>query len=227
MNNLFSVIVAGGSGSRMKSVIAKQFLPLRNKPILSHTIEKFLAIDGNHVVVVLPKSDLIFWNEIIQSNKTLKQALLQGRIKNVIGGATRFQSVQNGLNAIESKVGLVAIHDGVRPFVSIEKIIEAFSEAEVKNSAVLAVPSKDSIRKENPDGSNEIMDRNEIKLIQTPQTFNLGLIKAAYEGIEKEHYTDDASVFEASGNNIHLMEGEYKNIKITTPEDLVWAEAFL
>ena len=227
MKKLFSVIVAGGSGSRMKTVIAKQFLPLRGKPILSHTIEKFLKIDGNTIIVVLPKNDLIFWDEIIQSNDTLKKALEKGRIKGVIGGATRFQSVNKGLDAIDDGEGLVAIHDGVRPLVSIEKIKEAFSQAKEKTNAVLCVASKDSIRKENKDGSNEMVDRNQIKLIQTPQTFDLPLIKAAYAKGEKSHFTDDASVFEASGHSIHLLDGEYKNIKITTPEDLLLAEAFL
>ncbi|WP_341227489.1 2-C-methyl-D-erythritol 4-phosphate cytidylyltransferase [uncultured Arcticibacterium sp.] len=225
--SIFSVIVAGGSGSRMKSVIAKQFLPLFDKPILSHTIEKFLEIPDNRIIVVLPKSDMFFWEEIIESNELLKNAVAAGQIKSVAGGATRFQSVNNGLNAINETRGLVAIHDGVRPLISVEKIEASFKQAAEVNSSILAVAVKDSVRQLDENGESKVIDRSKLQLIQTPQTFNLKLIKEAYDLGELAHFTDDASVFEHAGHTVHLMEGEYKNIKITTPDDLSVAEALM
>ncbi|AWV98683.1 2-C-methyl-D-erythritol 4-phosphate cytidylyltransferase [Arcticibacterium luteifluviistationis] len=225
--SIFSVIVAGGSGSRMKSVIAKQFLPLFDKPILSHTIEKFLQIPDNNIIVVLPESDMFFWEDIIQSNETLLAAVNTGQIKSVVGGVTRFQSVNNGLNAIAETTGLVAIHDGVRPLISVEKIKDSFAQAQTSDSSILAVAVKDSVRVVKENGDSKIIDRSELRLIQTPQTFNLKLIKDAYALGELPHFTDDASVFEQAGHKVNLMEGEYKNIKITTPEDLAVAEALL
>lgn len=222
----YSVIVAGGSGTRMKTVIAKQFLPLLDKPILSHTVEKFLSLPNNEVIAVLPEKDMIFWEEIITSNHTLSVAVESGKLKTVAGGETRYQSVSNGLAAISSEEGLVAIHDGVRPLVSIKKIEEAFSQAELKGSAVLSVPLKDSARRIDRD-KNEHIDRSKIVLIQTPQTFDLRLIKKAFSLGEQPFFTDDASVFEYAGHEVNLIEGDYENIKITTPEDLSVAEVLI
>ncbi|MGR3809903.1 2-C-methyl-D-erythritol 4-phosphate cytidylyltransferase [Jiulongibacter sp. NS-SX5] len=222
----FSVIVAGGSGTRMKSVIAKQFLPLDDKPILAHTIERFLSIEGNTVIAVLPASDMIFWHEIVESDPVFIKADSEGRLKTVEGGQTRYQSVSNGLAAISKNEGLVAIHDGVRPLVSEELINNAFSEAHQKGSAVPAIPLKDSARWVDDNGNKHI-DRTAVRLIQTPQTFDLSLIKKAFALGEQTHFTDDASVIEFAGHKVNLIEGDYRNIKITTPEDLEVAEIFL
>lgn len=224
--NRYSIIVAGGSGTRMRSVIAKQFLPLFDKPILSHTVEKFLALEGNTVIAVLPKDDMNFWEEIIDSNESLKGAVNSGRLKTVSGGATRYQSVRNGLAAITDNEGLVAIHDGVRPLISQKLIENSFNDAAKHGSAVLAVELKDSAREVNG-SKNQQIDRSKIRLIQTPQTFDLFKIKAAFALGEQANFTDDASVFEHAGHQVHLMDGDYRNIKITTPEDLDIAEVFM
>jgi 2-C-methyl-D-erythritol 4-phosphate cytidylyltransferase len=225
--SLFAVIVAGGSGNRMKNVIPKQFLPLFNKPILSHTLEVFLKIEDIQIVVVLPEKDMLFWEDIVESNPKLRKGFKTGQIKNVTGGATRYKSVNNGLKAIEYNSGLVAIHDGVRPLITKEKIELSFKQAQKHKSAILAVSVKDSVRKNLRDGQTEIVERSELRLIQTPQTFNLKDIKSAYTKEELPHFTDDASVFEADGHIIHLIDGDYDNIKITTPEDLIVAEALM
>lgn len=224
---LFSVIVAGGSGSRMKNVIPKQFLLIHDKSILSITVTTFLSIPSMYIVLVLPEKDMLFWEEIVESNAHLKTAVNEGRIIIAKGGATRFQSVQNGLAAIKPNEGIVAIHDGVRPIISKEKIEFSIEEAKIHKSAILAVAVKDSVRTIAPNGNSNIIDRNELRLIQTPQTFDLKSLKDAYAKGEQAHFTDDASVFEAAGHSVHLIEGMYQNIKITTPEDLLIAEALL
>lgn len=177
--------------------------------------------------MVLPESDMFFWEDIIQSNETLKNAVKAGQIKSVVGGASRFQSVNNGLNAITKTAGLVAIHDGVRPLISVEKIEASFKQAAEVDSSILSVAVKDSVRQVDENGESKVIDRSKLQLIQTPQTFNLKLIKEAYALGELAHFTDDATVFEHAGHTVHLMEGEYKNIKITTPDDLAVAEALL
>ena len=222
----FSIIVAGGSGTRMQSVIAKQFLPLFDKPVLSHTVEKFLSIPENEVIAVLPLNDMNFWEEIIESNNELKEAVKAGRLKTVSGGATRYQSVSNGLAAIGADFGLVAIHDGVRPLISIDLIEHSFTEAAKEGSAVLAVELKDSARELTGEKNHQI-DRSKIRLVQTPQTFDLNKIKAAFALGEQPNFTDDASVFEYAGHSVHLIKGDYRNIKITTPEDLEIAKVFM
>lgn len=224
--NLFAVIVAGGSGSRMKSVIAKQFLPLDDKPILAHTVEKFLQVPNCKVVAVLPARDMLFWEEIVDSSEKLIVAEDEGRLITVEGGQTRFQSVSNGLAAIEKEEGLVAIHDGVRPLINSDKIIESFKLANEHGSAILSVPLKDTARQLDETGSHHL-DRQSIRLVQTPQTFRLQEIKAAFARGEQAYFTDDASVYEAAGYKVYLMEGDYRNLKITTPEDLDVAELFL
>jgi len=226
-NPLFAVIVAGGSGTRMRNAIPKQFLPLFDRPILSYSIETFLSISAINIIVVLPKKDMLFWEDIVECNPTLKSAEGHGRIKSVNGGETRFQSVQNGLNAIEDSAGIVAIHDGVRPLISKEKIELSFKEASLHKSAILCVAVKDSVRQLNINGTTQIVDRSTLRLIQTPQTFNLKDIKEAYSKGEQSHFTDDASVFESVGHQVHLIEGDYHNIKITTPEDLLVAETLM
>jgi 2-C-methyl-D-erythritol 4-phosphate cytidylyltransferase len=211
----FAIIVAGGSGSRMQSTVPKQFLLLHGKPILQHTLEQFRSYSPNlHLIVVLPVSDLDTWNNLCQQHG------FDAPVQTVIGGATRFQSVRNGLAAIDAPEGLVAVHDGVRPYVSVDMIRRGFETAARVGSAVTCVPAKDSVRLVNPDGSNEAVDRSRVRLIQTPQTFRLDWFRQAFAGEEQSFFTDCASVLEHAGFPITIIEGDYANIKITTPEDL-------
>ncbi len=214
------IIVAGGSGSRMQSVLPKQFILLAGEPILMHTIRRFYAYNpAIETVVVLPEKEIPFWQQ--QCEK------LQFQIPHLVvsGGASRFQSVKNGLAAVEGN-GVIAVHDGVRPFVPQNVIAEAFKTAREKGNAIVAVALKDSIRKVTANG-NIALDRSEFRLIQTPQCFPYELLKKAYELPEETTFTDDASVVEKLGGKINLTEGSYENIKITTPEDLLWAEVVL
>ncbi len=205
----------------MKSEIPKQFLLLGGIPILVRTLKTFLSIEDLQVVLVLPQDSIDYWQKIkgdyFEENH---------KIITVIGGATRFQSVRNGLSSISAREGLVAVHDGVRPFISKEIIENSFLVAGQKGSAVVAVDSIDSVRLlENE--KNRAVDRNTVKLIQTPQTFDLNLLKKAFMTDEKPFFTDDASVVEYFGQEIFLVDGDYRNIKITTPEDILIGETFL
>lgn len=215
----YAIIVAGGSGSRMKSDLPKQFIEIGGLPILMHTLKRFKEADTDlELILVLPESQFEFWKELCEIHaafiKTIPHQL-------VAGGKSRFQSGKNGLDIIKNE-GLVAIHDGVRPFVSPEIIKESFRIAEEKGTAVVSVASKDSIRV-----NGQAIDRATVRLIQTPQTFQISLLKKAFETEELATFTDDASVAEHAGFEIHLIEGSYENIKITTPEDLLWAEVLL
>lgn len=215
-----ALIVAGGKGTRIKSKIPKQFIELNGKPVLLHTLEAFYQYSpGINVVLVLPKDDLETWQSIIKKYDFTKKVTLQE------GGDTRFQSVKNGLDKIEGE-GLVAIHDGVRPLVSPDIIGASFRLAAVHKTAVAAVRLKESIRMTDQDNT-KAMDRSKFRLIQTPQTFDLQLIKQAYQQKEDPSLTDDASVAERAGHVISLFEGSYRNIKITTEEDLLIAQSLL
>lgn len=216
----YAIIVAGGKGTRIQSVLPKQFLPLNGRPILLHTIDAFYDYSHNiTVIVVLPEADFKIWDVIIEEHQFKKPVILQK------GGSTRFQSVKNGLDKIEGE-GLVAVHDGVRPLVSETIIKHSFQLAAVYKTAVAAVPLKESIREGN-EADSKALDRSRYQIIQTPQTFDVSVIKQAYQIKEDESLTDDASVVERSGQTISLFEGSYDNIKITTPEDLIVAEALL
>jgi 2-C-methyl-D-erythritol 4-phosphate cytidylyltransferase len=216
----FALIVAGGKGTRIKSAVPKQFIELKGKPVLLHTLEAFyLYSESITVILVLPSDDFEKWNNIVKKYNFNKSVILQK------GGDTRFQSVKNGLDKIEGE-GLVAIHDGVRPLVSPDIIGASFRLAAVHQSAVAAVRLKESIRMTDQDNT-KAMDRSRFRLIQTPQTFDVALIKKAYEMKEDTSLTDDASVAERAGHVISLFEGSYRNIKITTEEDLQVAEALL
>ncbi|WP_305952484.1 2-C-methyl-D-erythritol 4-phosphate cytidylyltransferase [Emticicia oligotrophica] len=221
---IYAIIVAGGSGSRMKSEIPKQFLPLKGKPILIHTVEKFLQIPDIQVIVVLPKNDIEYWNEITVSNETIQS--FKNSITIAIGGASRFQSVRNGLATIKTH-GLVAVHDGVRPLINLDIIQNSYKVAAEKGSAVTSVWVKDSVREVEASGESIALDRTKLKLVQTPQTFQVDLMKRAFEVEEQAFFTDCASVLEFAGDKITLIDGAYENIKITTPEDMLVAEAFL
>jgi 2-C-methyl-D-erythritol 4-phosphate cytidylyltransferase len=216
----YALIVAGGRGTRIKSSLPKQFIKLNGKPILLYTLEAFFRYSENiSVVLVLPEDDFATWKSICEEFKFSKPIILQK------GGDTRFQSVKNGLDKIGGD-GLVAIHDGVRPLVNADLIGASFRLAAVHGSAIAAVRLKESIRMTDQDHTKAV-DRSLYRLIQTPQTFDVQLIKKAYQIKEDPTITDDAGVAEKSGHKISLFEGSYQNIKITTPEDLILAEALL
>lgn len=216
----YALIVAGGKGTRIKSSLPKQFLELNGVPVLIHTLRAFCDYsDSITIVLVLPEDDFGTWHTLAAKHHFEKPVILQQ------GGDSRFQSVRNGLEALSGE-GLVAIHDGVRPLVSKDIIGASFRLAAVHQSAVAAVRLKESIRVTDQDNTKAV-DRSRFRLIQTPQTFDLQLIKSAYQMKEDPGLTDDASVAERAGHTISLFEGSYENIKITTPEDLVVAEALL
>ena len=204
--------MAGGSGSRMKSTVPKQFLLIDDVPILVHTIRKFLDFDTSiNLVVVLPSSHLSEWEDI------KSQYFKETPIHIARGGSTRSESVKAGLEFVSE--GLVAIHDAVRPFVSLDTIAASFDAASKHGSGVATIQLKDSIRE--LEGTSSIArDRSNFVLVQTPQTFKVHDLKNAYAIAGEKSFTDDASVFEAAGNTVCLVEGTYDNIKITTPEDL-------
>lgn len=217
----YVVIVAGGKGKRMNSDIPKQFLEIGSRPILFHTIDNFREVSEVKVVVVLPSDDIAFWNILVK-----KHDLNLLNLTIVEGGKERFDSVYKGILAIKEENVIVAIHDGVRAFATKEVIENSFLVAEEKGNAVVAVELKDSIRY-SVGVENKALNRSEYRLIQTPQTFKLDLLKKAYEVGYKDFFTDDASVVEHAGHTINLIEGNYENIKITTPEDMLFAEAIL
>ena len=213
----YVIIVAGGSGSRMKSDIPKQFLELDGKPMLMHTINAFYQYDSEiTIIVVLPKAQFIFWEELC--------AVYKYRVPHLKapGGKTRFDSVKNGL-ALINEDGLVAVHDGVRPFVSIQLIDRVFTIAEISGNAVPFITPQDSVRLAYKTDNN-IVERENVCLIQTPQCFYSDLLKRAYNKPYNYDFTDDASVVTAVGEKINLVGGCYENIKITTTHDLHMAE---
>jgi 2-C-methyl-D-erythritol 4-phosphate cytidylyltransferase len=216
----YALIVAGGKGTRIKSALPKQFLQLDNLPVLMHTINAFLRYSPViRIVLVLHEDDVETWRSLCQTHNFNQDMIIQ------TGGETRFQSVKRGLEKIGEE-GLVAIHDGVRPLVSEDIIAASFRLAAVHHSAVAAVRLKESIRETDQDATRAV-DRSKFRLIQTPQTFSVSLIKKAYRTREDPNLTDDASVAERSGHAISLFEGSYTNIKITTADDLIMAAALL
>ena len=216
----FVIIVAGGSGSRMKSEIPKQFMLLKNIPVLMHTIKKNFDFNSAiSIIVVLPESQIDYWKKLCVDYKfTIHHTC-------IAGGKTRFHSVKNGLNIIAEN-GLVAVHDGVRPLVSNQTIQNVFSVAEQKGNAIPCLPLNDSIRIVEGENSSAVL-RSKYRLIQTPQCFSSSLIKKAFEQTYNDSFTDCASVVEAMGEKINLVEGNPENIKITTPSDLLIAESLL
>lgn len=216
----YALIVAGGKGSRIKSEAPKQFIEIAGKPVLMHTLEQFHRYDKKlTIILVLPEEQASLWEEQVL------QYDFKAPVTIKFGGKSRFQSVKNGLKAIEGD-GLVAIHDGVRPLVSRDLIAASFNLAAIHGSAVAAVRLKESLREIDKDATRAL-DRSRYRLIQTPQTFRIALIKQAYEMEEDPSLTDDAGVLEKWGHKISLFEGSYSNIKITTEEDLRIAESFL
>jgi 2-C-methyl-D-erythritol 4-phosphate cytidylyltransferase len=216
----YAVIVAGGSGQRMGSSIPKQFLEMKGRPILMHTIEAFYNYpEYIKLVLVLPEPYIGKWKSLCKHYNFKVPVTLQP------GGNSRFESVKQGLEKISGE-GLVAIHDGVRPLVDQQLIERSFKTARMYNSAVAAIPLKNSLRQIVNDGSKAV-DRSQYRQVQTPQTFSLSLLKEAYRITEQANFTDDAGVWEAAGHPVTLYEGSEKNLKITTIQDLVIAEMLL
>ena len=251
----FCIVVAGGKGLRMGADLPKQFLPIGGRPVLMHTLEAFeRAIPGIRLILVLPKDQQAFWRDLCrQHHFTLPHTIADG-------GATRFHSVKNGLRSLSSAQpsalrsaqrdaphlenphpSLVAVHDGVRPFVSEEVIRRTFDAARQHGAVVPVIPVVETVRQLLSPSSRQLhpsltggegggsitVDRSLYRLVQTPQTFQLPLLLRAYEQPYTEAFTDDASVVEALGHPVTLVEGNRENIKITTPFDLTIAEALL
>lgn len=216
----FALIVAGGSGSRMNSDVPKQFIEVAGLPVMMHTIHTFLSFSSQiELIIVLPETFFGQWKTLCTKyNFDVKHTLVQG-------GETRFYSVKNGLAHIHEE-GIVFIHDAVRPLVSLSTIEHCYSTALQKGNALPVIPVNDSIR-EVENNVNKSVNRARYFLVQTPQTFHTGLIKQAFQRCTDELINDDASVLEQTGENINLVEGNRENIKITTPTDLIVAEAFL
>lgn len=215
-----AVIVAGGSGSRMGASVPKQFLLLKGKPILEHTVERFLSSYSDmELVLVLPEAHLEFGLELVQNSSDPK------RIKLVAGGATRFHSVANGLKEVKEP-SIVFVHDGVRCLVDTAIVHRCYEMALEKGNAVPAIEAVDSLRLVSDKG-NTALDRSRVRMIQTPQTFSSELILRAFEQGYDPLFTDEASVVERMGAVIHLVEGSANNLKITRPMDLVVAALIL
>ncbi len=216
----FALIVAGGSGSRMKGAVPKQFLELNGLPVLMHTFNVFVNYDPHiEFILVLPENQVGYWEELCEKYR------FQLKYKLAPGGQTRFHSVKNGLGLIKGE-GVVFIHDGVRPLVSLRTIKNCFAKTVEKGNALPVVPVAGSIRFVEGE-SNNALDRSKHFLVQTPQTFQTKLIKNAFRQPYSELFTDDASVLENFGHTIYLVEGNRENIKITFPEDILMAGSIL
>jgi 2-C-methyl-D-erythritol 4-phosphate cytidylyltransferase len=216
----YAIIVAGGSGSRMKSAIPKQFLLLNGRPMMMYTIEAFYHSQSRpQIIVVLHPDHHEYWLGLCMAHNFVIPHQL------VCGGDTRFQSVKNGLGLIEC-AAVIAVHDAVRPLVDVRVIDESFEHAAQYGNAIVAVQSRDSIRQLKNNKSSALL-RDEIYLVQTPQTFRSDILKKAYEQEYQSHFTDDAGVVELSGVDIHIVNGNHTNIKVTFPEDIAIAEMLL
>ena len=214
------IIVAGGKGLRMGQELPKQFIAIKEKPILMHTLESFYNADAKtNIIVVLPQSFIDYWSNICKKyNFDIPHTI-------AIGGETRFHSVKNGLSYV--KDGFVAVHDGARPFASSTLINKLFNEAILHKAVIPVTDVTDSLREMTDENNSKIIDRSKIKQVQTPQVFNYEVLEKAYQLKYSEIFTDDASVVEKYGVNIHLVQGETSNIKITTPFDLEIANIIL
>ena len=220
MSANYVIIVAGGSGKRMNNDLPKQFIKINDKEIFLYAIEEFLYFDPEIQIIVVAHKDHI---------DLLKNTLTKNNLNDVIvvtGGETRFDSVKNGLAVITDQTAIVGIHDAARPLVSLQTIKNCFEKATKKGNAIPVVPVSESIR-ENTGGNNKYANRNNFSIIQTPQCFLVSKIKKAFELPYSENFTDDASVLEANGEKINLVEGNTENIKITHQKDLIIAKALL
>ena len=216
----YVIIVAGGKGLRMGSDLPKQFLPMGDKPVLMHTLEVFRRYDeALQIILVLPQEQQSFWKQLCDEHHfTVKHVLAEG-------GETRFHSVKNGL-ALVQEPGLVGVHAGVRPFVSVEVIRRCYELAEVQKAVIPVVDVVETLR-HLTDAGSETVSRIDYKLVQTPQVFDVELLQQAYAQEFTPFFTDDASVVEAMGIPVYLAEGNRENIKITTPFDLKVGSALL
>lgn len=218
----YAVIVAGGSGSRMGSATPKQFLMLNDKPLLYYTVKTFLeAFDDLQIILVLPEQYTDLGREIIDAYFDYS------RIQITAGGETRFHSVKNGLQLVRQD-SIVFVHDAVRCLITTELIHRCYQNTLHSGSAVPVVRCKDSVRMLNEEGNdNEVLDRNKVVLVQTPQTFHSRILLPAFEIDHKERFTDEATVVESFGLKVSLVEGDENNIKVTKPVDLLFAESVL
>ena len=219
----YAILVAGGRGLRMGGDIPKQFLPIGGKPVLMRTIEVFCqAYPDIHIILVLPVSQQDYWQQLCQDYHFTVPVQIAD------GGETRFHSVSNGLKLIpDGTEGIVGVHDGVRPFVAVETVRRCYEEAVEKGAVVPVIPIVETVRKLCKDGASVTVPRDEYKLVQTPQTFRISLLKEAYRQPYSSFFTDDASVVEALGRPVHLVEGNRENIKITTPADIRFVNGLL
>ena len=216
----YVIIVAGGKGLRMGSDIPKQFLPIAGKPVLMRTLERFRAYSSTlQIVLVLPEAQQDYWKQLC------KQYDFKVDYQLANGGQTRFHSVQNGLALVpDDAEGVVGVHDGVRPFPSIDVIRNCYDTARSAKAVIPVIPVVETVRQLKSEGSITV-PRDQYRLVQTPQTFDIQLLKAANRQPYNDGFTDDASVVESYGHAITLVEGNRENIKITTPYDIIVAEA--
>ena len=218
----YAIIVAGGKGLRMGSDIPKQFLPIGGRPVLMRTLERFREYSADlQIILVLPEAQQDYWQELCHRYD------FQVAYQLANGGQTRFHSVQNGLALVpDDAEGVVGVHDGVRPFPSVEVIRNCYETARTAKAVIPVIPVVETVRHLEKEGSVTV-PRGDYRLVQTPQTFDIQLLKAANRQPYNDGFTDDASVVESYGHAITLVEGNRENIKITTPYDIVVAEAIL
>ena len=214
------IIVAGGTGTRMGYDIPKQFIKLKGIPILVRTIQTFFSFDPNaKIIVVMHEESISTWKQLAEQFNAPKHQI-------VPGGKERFFSVKNGLSCIDEHITQIAVHDAVRPLVSERTLANCFTALENFEAVVPVIPINDSMRLVNED-LNESVDRTKFKRVQTPQCFHAHVLKNAYSVEFNSLFTDDASVVEANGHSVHLVEGNLENIKITSPIDLFVGEALI
>lgn len=218
----YVIIVAGGKGLRMGSELPKQFMPIGGKPVLMYTIEQFLKYSPDiNIIVVLPRNQQEFWNKLCEEhNFNIPHTIADG-------GESRFESSKNGLSLIpDNEQGVVAFHDGVRPFVSIDVIERCFDAARDDYAAIPVMPVTDTLRYVDR-GHGHNVERNNFRLVQTPQIFDISLAKQAFDQPYRPSFTDDATVIESLGCQVSMVEGNRENIKLTTPFDLQLAELLI
>ena len=218
----YIIIVAGGKGLRMGTDIPKQFLPIGGKPVLMRTLERFREYSADlQIILVLPKAQQDYWQELCQEYDFKVEYQMTD------GGETRFHSVQHGLALIpDDAEGVVGVHDGVRPFPSIDVIRNCYETSRKKKAVIPVIPIVETVR-HLQDETSVTVPRSDYRLVQTPQTFDIQLLKAANRQPYNDGFTDDASVVEAFGFDVTLVEGNRENIKITTPYDLKIAEVLI
>lgn len=228
--NRYVIIVAGGKGLRMGGELPKQFIPIEGRPVLMRTLDAFYQFDAHiHIILVLPRDHQAYWGDLC------RQYAFDVPHRIADGGATRFHSVQSGLQLVDADEALVAVHDGVRPFVSHEVIDRCFQAADTYGAVVPVIPVVETVRQlVGEDCARELahltsitVPRDAYRLVQTPQTFRASLLRRAYQQPYCDAFTDDASVVEALGEEVCLVEGNRENIKLTTPFDLTVAKSLI